>query len=79
MSKTGVNKFYVDGVEVSATATAGTQLGTLGNTTHKVFLGRRGNATPYYFAGDIYSTKIYNRALSASEVLHNYNALKGRY
>jgi hypothetical protein len=28
-----------------------------------------------FFAGKIYSVKIYNRALSASEVLQNYNAL----
>ena len=79
MSKTGVNKLYVDGVEVSAASTAGTQLGTLGNTTHKVFLGKRGNGTPYYFEGNIYSAKIYNRSLEAWEVLHNYNALKSRY
>jgi hypothetical protein len=29
--------------------------------------------------GNIYNFKIYNRALSATEVLHNYNALKGRF
>lgn len=29
--------------------------------------------------GSIYSIKIYNRALSASEVLQNYNATKGRF
>lgn len=29
--------------------------------------------------GDIYSIRIYNRALSSSEILQNYNALKGRY
>jgi hypothetical protein len=26
-----------------------------------------------------YNFRVYNRALSASEVLQNYNALKGRY
>ena len=31
------------------------------------------------FDGNIASTHIYNRTLSASEVLHNYNALKGRF
>lgn len=31
------------------------------------------------FNGNISNTLIYNRALSASEVLQNYNALKGRY
>ena len=31
------------------------------------------------FNGQIYSTQIYNRALSSTEVLHNYNALKSRF
>lgn len=31
------------------------------------------------FDGNIASTHIYNRALSANEVLHNYNALKDRF
>jgi len=38
--------------------------------------GRRSDR-PYY--GDLYGLKIYNRALSESEVLQNYNALKNRY
>jgi len=29
--------------------------------------------------GDIYAIKIYNRALTSTEVTQNYNALKGRY
>ena len=33
----------------------------------------------YFFYGNIGPCHIYNRALSASEVLHNYNALKGRF
>ena len=37
--------------------------------------GGRGN----YLNGSVGSVHIYNRALSASEVLHNYNALKGRF
>ena len=32
-----------------------------------------------YAQGTISNIHIYNRALSASEVLHNYNALKGRF
>jgi hypothetical protein len=31
------------------------------------------------YIGDVYSIKIYNKALSASEVLQNYNALKSRF
>ena len=29
--------------------------------------------------GNIGSIQLYNRALLASEMLHNYNALKGRF
>jgi hypothetical protein len=32
-----------------------------------------------YFKGNIYSYKLYNRALSASEIKQNYDAFKGRY
>ena len=33
----------------------------------------------YALSGDIGPIHIYNRVLSANEVLHNYNALKGRF
>ena len=32
-----------------------------------------------FYNGNIYSSKIYNRALSDIEILQNYNALKNRY
>ena len=32
-----------------------------------------------YFSGPAYNFKFYNRALSASEISQNYNALKGRF
>ena len=32
-----------------------------------------------FFSGSISTVQIYNRALSASEVLQNYNAQKSRY
>ena len=37
------------------------------------------NSVPYYFNGRISNVNYYNRALSAAEVLQNYNALRGRY
>ena len=43
----------------------------LGNYNHTSFGG--------YMIGNIGPCQIYNRALSASEVLHNYNALKDRF
>lgn len=35
--------------------------------------------TGQYLNGNIYTTQIYNRALSTGEVLQNYNALKSRF
>jgi hypothetical protein len=32
-----------------------------------------------WFKGNLANIQMYNRALSANEVLHNYNALKGRF
>ena len=32
-----------------------------------------------YFNGNISQIQIYNRALSATEILQNFNALRGRY
>ena len=40
----------------------------------------RGYYSPYdYFGGRLSSMKVYNRALSSTEILQNYNALKGRF
>jgi hypothetical protein len=33
----------------------------------------------YNLTGNIYTSKIYNRALSSQEVLQNYNAIRTRY
>lgn len=32
-----------------------------------------------YFQGNIYATRLYNKALSATEILQNYNATKSRF
>jgi hypothetical protein len=40
-------------------------------------IGSRGGIQP--FKGNIASVQIYNRALSADEVLQNYNTTKGRF
>ena len=46
-------------------------------------LGRHGNltgtTTPYYYNGKIGRVLVYNKALTAAEVLSNYNATKGRF
>ena len=39
----------------------------------------RDNALSTILNANIASLQLYNRALSSTEVLHNYNALKGRF
>jgi len=60
------------------------QLATTGNissTVSSLVLGDylSGAGTSYVWNGRIANTQIYNRALSATEITQNYNALKGRY
>lgn len=42
-------------------------------------IGSDVNGFAEQLTGNLYSLKVYNRALSAQEVLQNYNALKGRF
>lgn len=67
---------YVNGVVNAGTVTT-TSLTYGTDTSSNIFLGRR-TTTPY-LNGSIASVHIYNRGLSASEVLFNYNATKSRF
>lgn len=50
-----------------------------GDTTTPIQLARRGGTAAGYMNGNIANAQIYNRALSASEVLNNYNATRSRF
>lgn len=71
-------KLYVNGVE---TGYSGGILATntVNYTTQEFNVGRRYSANPEPFNGSISIVQIYNRVLSASEILQNYNAQKSRY
>jgi hypothetical protein len=52
------------------------------NDVHTLKIGRSvpiGNSFDSSANATVYTTRIYNRALSASEILNNFNATKGRY
>lgn len=71
-------KLYRDGVLRTSTSISG----NVTTTTQPLCLGINPQASgPYVFPflGRIPSFQIYNRALTAAEVLQNYNALKGAY
>jgi hypothetical protein len=58
--------------------TVNTPSSSVYSTTTQFTIGadNTGNA---FFTGNIYSVKMYNRALTAQEILQNYNATKGRF
>ncbi len=63
-------KFYVDGSLVSTLS----QTNVLGNTTLPLDIGWRSEHQWNTFHGTIDEVRIYNRALSASEILEHYQA-----
>jgi hypothetical protein len=75
--KTNDYKVYVDGQNQSLTWVLGTTGNWNNNTTSTEYIGKSAGGS--YLNANLAQVKIYNRALSASEVLQNYNALKNRF
>jgi hypothetical protein len=75
------NKIYVNGSLVATnTSISGPINYTSVPQNFKIGnLNGSGTAVGRWFLGNIYSAKIYNRALTAAEVQQNFNALRGRY
>ena len=76
----GVNtgiKHYINGVEASGytNGSAGSYT-AMHNNSGILYMGRDSDFGNYFTNGNIANAQIYNRALSSTEVLHNYNALK---
>ena len=69
-------KIYVDGVLTSFTAA--TNLTSFTTDASELQIGSLQNYSAWT-DGNIGNVHLYNRALPANEVLHNYNALKGRF
>jgi hypothetical protein len=69
-----IAKGYLNGV-LTDTDTIGSQ----SYNTNFLQIGKYASFLPLYFSGSMYTTQIYNRALSAQEVLQNYNATKSRF
>jgi hypothetical protein len=73
---TGI-KFYINGVSKSVLFNFSSN--PINTPNSKVYLGYEGAGSRNPMNGRIANCKIYNRALSASEVLQNYNATKTRF
>ena len=74
-------KFYINGAAIS-NESVGYALTSVDAPTFPLIIGgwRQGNSgVGSTWKGNMNIAQMYNRALSASEVLHNYNALKSRF
>jgi len=72
---TGTNAFiYLNGALAATKGSALTYTGT-----GPLLMGRQGELAGEYFLGSMNNVQIYNRALTAAEVLNNYNELKTRF
>ena len=71
-------KIYVNGIEATYGRNSLSNV-SLDYSTNEFYVGKRHSATGDGFAGNISQVKIYNRALSATEIQQNYNATKGRF
>jgi hypothetical protein len=75
------NKMYINGVQETTTGTANWASTTfgLGGGSAENRIGDEITAGVSPFYGNIPQVQVYSRALSAQEVLQNYNATKKRY
>lgn len=69
-------RLYVNGVEVNNVAA--TLVGSIANS-QELWIGRSAYAGAYQWVGDIGQVFVYNRVLSATEILYNYNVTKATY
>jgi hypothetical protein len=71
--KNGTNfTYYLNNISAAVSSSSATQ------TSVPFFIGGD-NTAAEYFVGSVAITQVYDRALSASEISQNYNALKSRF
>jgi hypothetical protein len=72
-------KIFTNGVETATGTFSGSQ-GQYAGVNFMVGDGNNGNNTNWYpFKGRVSNVKVYNRTLSADEILQNFNATRSRY
>ena len=77
-SNAGVGRIYLDG-KLSAGNASMHSVTTNGNSPFSIGNAYSGGSPVQFLNGSISFARVYNRALTASEVLQNYNATRGRY
>ena len=71
---TVTSKLYIDGVLNNSVSQVG-----LATVQSNISIGYWQSAATRYLNGNIAQVSIYNRALTASEIQQNFNALRGRF
>jgi hypothetical protein len=74
----GTRRLYINGQLVNSDAQTGTIANSSGGMSIGVYGGFNGGRG-YYYNGNISSCKVYNRAITATEIQQNFNALRGRF
>ena len=72
-----VTGIYVDGISYPFTTLSDGTLTSMSNPLN-VRIGTN-QTNEYMFRGNISQVQLYNRSLTAQEIIQNYNATKGRY
>jgi hypothetical protein len=74
------NKIYENGLEIQSAVTGGVQTFSIGGTNYVIRIAKaHRNDRDYNWQGDVGGFSLYSRALTAAEVLQNFNATKSRY
>ena len=68
---------YINSVEIARTGFNAT--GFINSSTTNLHIGKRTDTTIDEWLGNIANIKLYNKTLTAAEVLQNYNATKNRF
>ena len=76
--RNGTNTLYLDGAAVASIGSVGA-LDDADNEEIVIGADSDVGANSFVWNGQIANVKIYNRGLSAEEVLRNYNGLRGRF
>jgi hypothetical protein len=75
----GTILLYVNGESNLVTQIGSNTINSLFNSTAKLLLGANADGTQTFLNGSVSTSLIYNKVLSATEVLQNYNATKSRF
>jgi len=74
----GQQRLYINGSQVGTGSVSGTISTNANGTSVGVYGGFSGSRS-YWYNGKISSVKVYNKALTESEVKQNFNAIRQRY